>query len=1025
MQPVRLEMSGFLSYREQEVIDFSGFDIACITGENGAGKSSILDAITYALFGSSRVKSDVALINNASDQADVVFNFFYNETLFRIIRRIYRNTKPTEVIFSYFDSGKDLFVTIGANSKSKTDEEIRNRLNLDYETFTTASFFLQGQADSFARSNSSDRKDILAKIMRLNRWEEYQTIAKGLHKEKNYKLLSERTYRSQLAKKILDEATLQTKLETLNLSLKEIVIKENSAAKQARMLDSLLIEFETLRIEIQNKQDALLLKNESIEQKEDLLKHKKEQISKLGSLIARESEINLALNNLRRMELFIVDQRMLEKDVENLNEQRTEIDKRIKEKTERIESEIHQLRVKRERHDSEVQQIPKISAKLAELRKLQSDSEEDTQKLRRLNDKLDLLDEFSSRYQDWFELDNSIKSEEQQIQFRIDRLNIKKDEASQSILEMKKLSDSIEDRRKEQVELEDKKAAIEEIQTQIDRIKIELESIDTQLSKNNERLSHLNDNHSPNCPTCERALSAQDKIALETKINIEIGQQRKNLTDLIEQKELRIASIKSIERNFSESILAQLDAVKISLARFETLHLAEKRKADEWTSKLQEELNQLTSKLASDSPARMKLSQIQHQLVNAYIKIMDSKPAQGPREANEIITQEKRKVHAEKLQLSNKLGGLGDLHQQIAETQALLSTITANQAAWLNENEEKLKLWERNLTDKSFLTNEYKQKTEIEDRSAALNFQPNLLAESKVFVEANKSRIETESAELQIARPRLLDLEKDIQEIGKDLQSLIQEGSEFQRQIHKMETKLLKEEEVKAEKLMNDQLFLNLQNQKDHLNQTIGEIKQRLVDIDDAKEKIKNTEIAITKLENELSNLEFAERAFGNKGIPAMLIEQAIPDLEDEANRLLSKLTDGFSIRIHTQKEYRDSKRQDTRETLEIEISDGSGSREYETYSGGEAFRVNFAIRLALSKLLAHRADAKLETLVIDEGFGSQDDDGKQKLVEAIRAIQPEFKKILVITHLEELKEKFDHRIEVMKVGHTSKIRVI
>jgi len=1025
MQPVRLEMSGFLSYREQEVIDFSGFDVACISGENGAGKSSILDAITYALFGKSRVNSDVALINNASDQASVLFNFFYNETLFRIIRRIYRNTKPTEVIFSYFDSEKDTFVTIGANSKSKTDEEIRNRLNLDYETFTTASFFLQGQADSFARSNSSDRKEILAKILRLNRWEEYQTIVKGLHKEKNHELISERTKRSQLANKILDEATLQTKLETLNLTLNEIALQENSAAKRTLMLESSINEFETLRKEIQIKQDTILLKKESIEEKESLLKHKKEQISKLESLLAREAEINLTFGNLRKKEHFIIEQRMSEKDVKNLTEQRSEIEKRIKEKTERIESEILQLRLKRERIDSEVQQIPEISSKLAELRKLQSDSEVDAQKLRALNEKLDLIHEFSNRYQTWLELVNSIKSEEQEIQFQIDQLKVEKDDSLQSILEMKKLSESIEDQRKEQFELENKKAAIEEIQTQIDRINIDLETTDTQLSKNKERLSHLNDNHSPNCPTCERALSLQEKIALEAKIDLEIDQQRKSIADLIEIKELRNSSIESIKRNYSGSILTHLEAVKMSLTRLETLHLAEKRKADEWTSQKQEKLNQLISKLASDSPARQKLSESQHLLENTFIKIMNSKPGQNPQETNELLAQEKRKVQAEKLELTNRLEGIGELHQKIADKQALLSTIESNQAAWLNENQENLNRLETDLTDKTFLTNELKQLAELENRIAAINFQPGLLAETIVFVEANKSGIERESTELQNARPRLLDLEQDILEINKDLERLIQEESEFQRHIHAMGTKLLKENEIKAEKSSNDQLLLGLHNQNDHLNQTIGEIKQQLVDIEDAKEKINNSEISITRLEKELSNLEFIERALGNKGIPAMLIEQAIPDLEEEANRLLAKLTDGFSIRIHTQKEYRDPKRQDTRETLEIEISDGSGSREYETYSGGEAFRVNFAIRLALSKLLAHRADAKLETLVIDEGFGSQDDDGKQKLVEAIRAIQPEFKKILVITHLEELKEKFDHRIEVQKIGHTSKIRVI
>ena len=76
-----------------------------------------------------------------------------------------------------------------------------------------------------------------------------------------------------------------------------------------------------------------------------------------------------------------------------------------------------------------------------------------------------------------------------------------------------------------------------------------------------------------------------------------------------------------------------------------------------------------------------------------------------------------------------------------------------------------------------------------------------------------------------------------------------------------------------------------------------------------------------------------------------------------------------MSIRFITQKEYKDSSRDDLRETLEIQISDTAGMRDYEMYSGGEAFRINFAIRLALSEILAQRAGARLQTLVVDEGF--------------------------------------------------------
>jgi exonuclease SbcC len=130
-------------------------------------------------------------------------------------------------------------------------------------------------------------------------------------------------------------------------------------------------------------------------------------------------------------------------------------------------------------------------------------------------------------------------------------------------------------------------------------------------------------------------------------------------------------------------------------------------------------------------------------------------------------------------------------------------------------------------------------------------------------------------------------------------------------------------------------------------------------------------------------------------------------------------------VKFETQRDFRDKKREDRKETLDILIRDSAGEREYELFSGGEAFRINFAIRLALSRVLSNRAGARLQTLVIDEGFGSQDSDGRQRLIEAINLVQDDFAKILVITHLEELKDAFPARIDVVKTNAGSQVNVV
>jgi len=126
-------------------------------------------------------------------------------------------------------------------------------------------------------------------------------------------------------------------------------------------------------------------------------------------------------------------------------------------------------------------------------------------------------------------------------------------------------------------------------------------------------------------------------------------------------------------------------------------------------------------------------------------------------------------------------------------------------------------------------------------------------------------------------------------------------------------------------------------------------------------------------------------------------------------------------VRFNTQRE---TQAGDTRETLDIFISDELGTRDYANYSGGEQFRVNFAIRVALSQLLARRAGTQLQTLIMDEGFGVLDAAGREHLVEAINAAQSDFQRILVVTHIDELKDAFPTRIEIVKGADGSEIFV-
>ena len=218
-------------------------------------------------------------------------------------------------------------------------------------------------------------------------------------------------------------------------------------------------------------------------------------------------------------------------------------------------------------------------------------------------------------------------------------------------------------------------------------------------------------------------------------------------------------------------------------------------------------------------------------------------------------------------------------------------------------------------------------------------------------------------------------------------------------------------------RLENDSLAAELQRverERGILQERFGAAQQRVQDLERLQEQREAHQRERRKVAEEVTTFDELALAFGKRGIQAMIIENVVPELQDEANRILDKMP-GNTMRVEFRTQRQAVRGEGTIETLDIVISDEVGSRAYELYSGGEAFRVNFAIRVALSMLLAKRSGARLQTLVIDEGFGTQDSRGRDGLIEAIRAVEPEFRMILVITHIADLKDVFPTRIEVVK----------
>jgi exonuclease SbcC len=400
-------------------------------------------------------------------------------------------------------------------------------------------------------------------------------------------------------------------------------------------------------------------------------------------------------------------------------------------------------------------------------------------------------------------------------------------------------------------------------------------------------------------------------------------------------------------------------------------------------------------------------------------------------EKRESYNQKRKERDAIKTQLVEVERRLGEEEQQLASLEQY-----RNQRAELDHKLQQLAETERQLEGKKADLARIEAKLEQGDyahearqRLAAVKAEIERLAYDEQAHRNLKERLAELKGHkyddlydrLQIAEPALEAVLEELEQEERLVEAWKQQQEAIRKQEIELTPRLARLAEISEQYTEKQTEVAALDRQVRELEGAKGELKNKLKQYEELEVEKKEREAERQSALDEKVIYEELSTAFGKKGIQAMIIENVIPEVEDETNALLSRMTDGrMSVQFITQRDAKATK--GVIETLDINIADEMGTRAYELYSGGEAFRVNFAMRIALSKLLARRAGAQLQTLVIDEGFGSQDGQGREKLIGAIRSIQDEFEKILVITHIEELKDEFPVRINIIKTGTGSKI---
>lgn len=395
------------------------------------------------------------------------------------------------------------------------------------------------------------------------------------------------------------------------------------------------------------------------------------------------------------------------------------------------------------------------------------------------------------------------------------------------------------------------------------------------------------------------------------------------------------------------------------------------------------------------------------------------------REGIQEIELSRQRLEKEEAELKAVEQEAQSIRQDLARLTQQQEQLEAKSAQWQGGKAEQLVAIQLELEQDSFLPEIRQKIVGIEAKLSGLGYDAQAHAALRQKEQSSRFAVDA-FHHLEIARNSVKQSEEAVRDLEVELAGRQKNTEEVSAQHTEAASRLAADEAQLPDARVTERTLVQLQEETAVLQRQVGAAGQLVDVLSTRREQQQRAQKELEETNQEIGRLKVLEKAFSKDGVPAMLIEQVLPELENYTNDILRQLSDfKMSVSFSSQRAYRDARREDSKETLDILISDGSSPRDYETYSGGEAFKVNFAIRLALSQMLSRRANARLRTIIIDEGFGNQDAQGRQRLIEAINRVTQEFDKILIITHIEELKDAFPNRIEVEKTETGSRVKVI
>jgi exonuclease SbcC len=996
MIPLSLRLRNFMSYGDDAApLDFSRFTTACLTGDNGHGKSTLLDAITWALWGETRAKSLDDVVRLGQDEAEVEFVFDLESERYRVLRKRSLKTRQSALELQGFDHAAQRYRPLSGASIRETEAKIVQLLHMNYDTFINSVFVLQGRADEFTTRRPGERKRILSEILGLSVYDALEARARAHRNEmdQEVKTLIQRLTELQQDVERKEElaatvsahqdalAHLQAELQTAQQHLEQLRQRQNVLELQSQRADDVARRLQQVQHEL-------------LEVDQQLTVHQR-RMADYDAILQQESAILAgyqALQQLREQERVYSTQA---EEYTTLQQRQTALQQAITTEQYRLELEQRSARQRQQEceqkiHASEtfLQQAPRITAAYSALQEARQRDVAMAQTLQQ-------------RY--------TLEQEKSQVEIRMQQKRHALELEQRSLLDRQRdwqlkeaafptLQRQAADLQQHLTEIEHHTKRLEQIRTDGVAIRVQLETSIPQARETLQKEIHEQEEKrvllasaGAHCPLCEKTLSDQERRRVIQKLAQEVTRREARMQELQREQQQLLAQRQKLRLEYRqvEQQVTQRQSLEQQYAAAQA-SLAEATRARDSLVSVLQALQDLETRLTAGTYAAEELVRLRE--LSTDLESLAYDKAAHEKVQRALVTLADAEVQQSRLQqVQAEFTTLQGQHQEVVQQLASL---------------------EQTLQSCHFAMVERLELQTVTERLTRLGFSPaahhalRQQIQEQQYVERQYIQLEAARVHRTEERAALHTLEARKQRVTTDLTTLEHEQRQYASELGMLQgirhevaqteaqVRTLREREGTARVALG-----RSQSQYEHCLQQEIELQR--------KQQQRDQAVTERTLYGDLVQM------FGKNGIQAIMIENAIPELEDEANRILARVThNAMHLTLETQ---RDTRTGGVAETLDIKISDELGTRNYELFSGGEAFRINFALRVALAKMLARRAGARLRTLVIDEGFGTQDTEGLERLVEVIKAIQDDFAKIIVITHLRELKNAFETHIEVKK----------